>query len=79
MKVLLSSLEIGESAVVRGYCKENRMHRQRLLSMGVTPGVSLKVLRYAALGDPIEIMVRGFGLSLRRSEADTVYVERSEA
>ncbi len=77
MKVLLSDLEIGESAVVRGFSKENRVYRKKLLAMGVTPGVSLQVLRYAALGDPMEIMVRGFGLSLRRSEAETVYVERT--
>jgi ferrous iron transport protein A len=79
MKTMLSDLGIGESAVVTGFSKENRMYRKKLLAMGVTPGVSLQVLRYAALGDPMEITVRGFGLSLRRSEADTVFVERTGA
>ncbi len=77
LHIKLSDVEIGGSAVVKGFSKENRVHREKLLAMGVTPGVSVKVLRYAAMGDPIEVMVRGFNLSLRKSEADTVYVERS--
>jgi Fe2+ transport system protein FeoA len=42
---------------------------QRLLEMGLTPGTALEVIRFAPLGDPIEIRVRGYLLSLRRKDA----------
>lgn len=79
MKVLLSSLKVGQTGIVKGFTRGNGNFREKLLAMGVTPGVSLKVVRYAAMGDPVEIVIRGFSLSLRRGEADTVYVERSSS
>lgn len=42
---------------------------------GLTPGTEFTVTRYAPLGDPIEILVRGFKLSLRKDEAKTLFVE----
>jgi Fe2+ transport system protein FeoA len=48
--------------------------RQRLLDMGVVPGVEVEVVRVAPLGDPVEYMVRGYRLSLRRTEAACVTV-----
>jgi Fe2+ transport system protein FeoA len=49
--------------------------RRRLLEMGVTPGSRLHLVRCAPLGDPMEIVVRGYHLSLRRSEAQSVWVQ----
>ena len=47
----------------------------RLLEMGLTPGVEVEVLGMAPLGDPIELALRGYRLSVRRSEATRVDVE----
>jgi Fe2+ transport system protein FeoA len=50
--------------------------RQRLLEMGVTVGTTFEVVRFAPLGDPIEIKVRGYHLSLRKHEAAGVFATR---
>ena len=50
--------------------------RRRLLDMGVVPGAEIEVVRIAPLGDPVEYRVRGYRLSLRRSEATLVMVEK---
>lgn len=50
-------------------------NRQRLIEMGLTRGAGFQVVRYAPLGDPIDIKVRGYHLSLRRHEAELVEVE----
>ncbi len=49
----------------------------RLLEMGLTPGVEFQLLGIAPLGDPIEIEIRGYRLSLRKSEAKRVTIELS--
>lgn len=72
----LSELMVGETAVVTGYGADGKGYRKRLLAMGLTPGTTLTVHRLAPLGDPVEILVRGFSLSLRRHEADAVEIER---
>lgn len=48
--------------------------RQKLLAMGLTPGVTLKVLQVAPLGDPIQIAVRGYTLSLRKIDCQQLEV-----
>ena len=53
-----------------------RGFRRRLLELGLTPGVAIQVLNVAPLGDPMEILVRGCHLSLRRAEADVIQVDR---
>ena len=50
------------------------MHR-RILDMGIVPGVEIKVERVAPLGDPVDFKVLGYHLSLRREEAENVYIE----
>jgi Fe2+ transport system protein FeoA len=50
--------------------------RQRLLEMGLTAGAEFEVVRFAPMGDPIDIKVRGYHLSLRKSEAAGVRIER---
>ncbi len=48
---------------------------RRLLEMGITPGTKIRLLRAAPLGDPLEFEIRGYRLSLRRSEAERIDVE----
>jgi len=71
----LGALAVGQSGRVLGYEKGSRAYREKLLSMGLTPGAEFIVTRQAPLGDPIEIEVRGFKLSLRKGEAATLHVE----
>ncbi len=72
----LGDLQPGDAARVLALAKGDRQYRERLLSFGLTPGTMFTVVRMAPMGDPIEIRVRGFALSLRRGEAAAVTVER---
>lgn len=72
----ISALVPGDTARVVGIGKGNLDYRQRLMSMGLTPGVTFEVTRLAPLGDPVEIRVRGFAMSLRRAEAEMIAVEK---
>jgi ferrous iron transport protein A len=78
MRVTLRDLAVGEAGTVVGFTDRASGYRRRLLSMGLTPGATLEVTRCAPMGDPIEVRVRGFSLSLRREEAATLRVERAE-
>lgn len=49
--------------------------RRRIMDMGVTPGVKVKVIKAAPLGDPIEVNIRGYELSLRKEEANQIVVK----
>jgi ferrous iron transport protein A len=71
----LSELSAGASAIIRAYPKAGAAFL-RLREMGVLPGTSVKLIRTAPLGDPIEINVRGYNLTLRKSEAEHIVVER---
>jgi Fe2+ transport system protein FeoA len=70
----LSELSVGASAIVRAYPKAGASFL-RLREMGVLPGTSVTLVRTAPLGDPIEIKVRGYSLTLRKSEAEHIVVE----
>lgn len=70
----LSEFTVGESGKIVAVTGEGRI-RRRLFDMGVTPGAGLVMRKKAPLGDPIEITVRGYELTLRKSEADFVEVE----
>ncbi|HWA87397.1 MAG TPA: FeoA family protein [Opitutus sp.] len=70
----LSALSFGASAVVRDYPKTGAAFI-RLREMGLLPGTRITLVRAAPLGDPIEIKVRGYHLTLRKSEAAHVLVE----
>ncbi|MFA5120446.1 ferrous iron transport protein A [Zavarzinia sp.] len=74
----LAGLAPGERARVTalGRDKGKGDYRRRLMAMGLTPGVSFEITRVAPLGDPVEIRVRGYAMSLRRAEADLVVVEK---
>ncbi|MEO0558646.1 MAG: FeoA family protein [Bacteroidota bacterium] len=71
----LGELSPGTRATVTGYSTDDPPGR--LLEMGLIPGTQVEVVRVAPLGDPIDVRVRGFHLSLRRSEAAHVQIERS--
>mgnify|MGYP000916638350 FL=1 len=73
METTLSSLKIGEQAVIT-HLGCSGLLRRRIIDMGLTPGAWVTVLHRAPLGDPLEIRVRGYELSIRRAEADTIIV-----
>lgn len=70
----LSSLALRERARVVQLSGE-RFATRRLMEMGLIPGVELEVIRRAPMGDPVEIRLRGYSLSLRGSEAAEIEVE----
>ncbi len=72
----ISALVPGDKARIVGLGRGNLDYRQKLMSMGLTPGVTFEITRVAPLGDPVEIRVRGFAMSLRRAEADMIAVEK---
>mgnify|MGYP001554874327 CR=1 FL=1 len=72
--IRLSELAVGASAVVREFPKSGTA-AVRLREMGMLVGTSLTLLRIAPLGDPLAIRVRGYNLTLRKSEAEHVLVE----
>jgi ferrous iron transport protein A len=65
----LTNLTPGQSAILENYVPHSFLARQKLLAMGLTPGVEIRVVRFAPLGDPIQILVRECALSLRKEEA----------
>ena len=70
----LRDVEIGETAVVVKLHGEGAVKR-RIMDMGITKGVEIYVRKVAPLGDPVEITVRGYELSLRKNDAEMVEVE----
>jgi ferrous iron transport protein A len=74
----LSELAVGASAVVREYPKTGAAF-VRLREMGLLTGTRVTLVRTAPLGDPLEIKVRGYSLTLRKSEAEHVVVELETA
>ncbi len=70
----LKELQIGKSARVLAVGGESTL-RRRLLDMGITPNTILKLIKTAPMGDPIEIKLRGYILTLRNDEAEHIAVE----
>lgn len=70
----LAQLPIGREAKVLSI-QENGAVSRRLMEMGVVPGVSVRVIKTAPFGDPLEIRVRNYNLALRRSEAQSIRVK----
>jgi ferrous iron transport protein A len=73
----ITELAFGASAIVRDLPKQGAAFL-RLREMGLLPGTKITFLRAAPLGDPLEIKVRGYNLTLRKSEAGRVTVEPAE-
>jgi ferrous iron transport protein A len=72
--IKLSELPVGATAVIREFPKSGAAFT-RLREMGLLAGTSLTLVRTAPLGDPLEIKLRGYHLTLRKTEADHVLVE----
>lgn len=72
----LADLKPGECGVIREFFGSNEMHL-RLMELGLLPGTEVRCLRTAPLGDPLEVELRGYNLSLRRAEAATIGVVAS--
>ena len=70
----LRDLKPGETAKVIAINAEGTFKR-RIMDMGITTGVSIKLVKVAPLGDPVEVTVRGYQLSLRKDEAASIQVE----
>lgn len=70
----LNDLKIGESASILRICGEGAVKR-RIMDMGLTKGTRITVRKVAPLGDPIEVTVRGYELSLRKADASSVELE----
>ena len=70
----LKEAKIGETVTVLKLHGEGAIKR-RIMDMGITKGVQIHVRKLAPLGDPIEITVRGYELSLRKADADSIEVE----
>ena len=69
----LTALPVGAAATVTEI-KVTAEHRSRLLEMGLLVGTPVELVRFAPLGDPVEIKVRGYHLTLRKSEAEQIFV-----
>ncbi len=77
MKKTLDAFEIGETGVIVSVGGEGRV-RRRLFDMGLTPGAEVYLRKVAPMGDPIEVTLRGYELSLRKDEAKWIELEVAE-
>lgn len=74
MSKTLKQVKCGETATVQKLQGEGPVKR-RIMDMGITKGTSIFVRKVAPLGDPVEVTVRGYELSLRKADADMILVE----
>jgi ferrous iron transport protein A len=70
----LNDVAVGKNVVVKKLHGEGALKR-RIMDMGITKGVAIHVKRVAPLGDPIEVMIRGYDLSIRKEDAKMIEVE----
>ncbi|TDA42255.1 MAG: iron transporter [Thermoproteota archaeon] len=73
----LSELKPGEKGIITRVSGPSTI-RRRLLDMGLVKGTEVTMVRKAPLGDPIEFLLKGYNLSLRKAESDNVYVSVGE-
>jgi len=72
----LKDLQIGKSGIVETVGGE-KILRKRLLEMGITPGTAITVKKAAPMGDPIELLLRGYVLSLRLQDAEKITIKEA--
>ena len=70
----LKDVKVGETVTVRRLHGEGPVKR-RIMDMGITKGVEIHVRKVAPLGDPMELNLRGYELSIRKSDAEMIEVE----
>ena len=73
MSTPLAALKPGQSGIVQGYVEINEA-AHRLMQMGIIEGTPIEIVRFAPAGDPVEIRLMGYALSLRNEEAANVLV-----
>ncbi|MBR5360928.1 MAG: 50S ribosome-binding GTPase, partial [Lachnospiraceae bacterium] len=73
----LKDLSIGESGIIKEVGGEGEL-RQHFLDMGVIPGTIATVIRFAPLGDPVELRIRGYELTLRLADADKILIDKCD-
>ena len=78
MEKKLNEFAVGEKGIVHRIEGEGKI-RRRLFDMGVTPGAEIYLRKLAPLGDPVEVTLRGYELTLRKSEAACVVMEVNNA
>jgi ferrous iron transport protein A len=76
MSMSLKNLVVGDTGKIVGFEQSGKAFRKRLLAMGLTPGTEFSVTRFAPMGDPVEIKLRGFSLTLRKDEAAILLIEK---
>jgi len=76
MTVSLKNLAVGDLGRIVGFDQSGKAYRKRLLAMGLTPGTEFSVTRFAPMGDPVEIKLRGFSLTLRKDESAVLLIEK---
>ncbi len=72
----LASLPVGKSAVVLSVDCEDKALRRRILDMGLTPGAEISLIKRAPLGDPLEVCIRGYELTLRKADAAKIRIRK---
>lgn len=75
MIVSLKELKPKESGVIKSIGASGPL-RRKLMDMGITPGAEITMKKVAPLGDPIEVHIRGYDLSIRKAEANQITVEK---
>ncbi|HBA94127.1 MAG TPA: ferrous iron transport protein A [Ruminococcaceae bacterium] len=70
----LKEIKVGQDATVKKIHGEGAL-RRRIMDMGITKGVNIHIRKVAPLGDPMEITVRGYELSIRKADAQLIEVE----
>ena len=73
--VPLDELGVGERSKIRSL-RLGSEQSQRLLEMGLLPGSTIEIARFAPMGDPIDLKIRGYHLSIRKADARGILVER---
>jgi len=73
-EITLADISVGEKGVVLGFTGGTNAYRQKLLAMGLIKGTEFEAARMTPMGDPVEISVRDFNLSLRKEEARALRV-----
>ncbi|WP_372520713.1 FeoA family protein [Candidatus Ruminimicrobiellum ovillum] len=75
MEMILSNLKLNQPAKVKKITASDSVLTKKLLSMGILKGEQVVVTKKSVLGDPIEVTIRGYNLSLRKDEASQILVE----
>ena len=71
----LSELKVGESAVIQNVGGQGEL-RQHFLDMGIIPGAEVTLVKFAPMGDPMELQIHGYELTLRLAEAEKIQIQK---